>query len=152
MDIQRSLKILELGEGASEEEVRQAYKDIVSVWHPDRFPNNPRLRKKAENKLKEINLAYETLLSFFRSVRCPAGSNAQPRPFTSGSAGTEGPSQGTRTTDREGSKTELAAELATTAVLDLWSLISMKFNQFIEDRDTEGEVDEEMEPLGKSRK
>jgi len=39
-------------------EVREAYIDMARVWHPDRFTGNPRLRKKAEEKLKGINIAY----------------------------------------------------------------------------------------------
>ena len=39
-------------------EAREAYIDMARVWHPDRFTENPRLRKKVEEKLKEINLAY----------------------------------------------------------------------------------------------
>lgn len=64
MDIQRSFEILELHRSASLDEAKQAYKDIVNVWHPDRFSNNPRLKQKAEGKLKEINVAYETVRSF----------------------------------------------------------------------------------------
>jgi curved DNA-binding protein CbpA len=58
MDILKCYKILELDHEPSREEVREAYIDMVRVWHPDRFTNNPRLRKKAEEKLKEINIAY----------------------------------------------------------------------------------------------
>ena len=64
--IDRYVEILGLHPGASQEEVTQAYKDLVNVWHPDRFSNNLRLQKKAEEKLKEINAAYESILSFYR--------------------------------------------------------------------------------------
>jgi DnaJ-domain-containing protein 1 len=64
--INRCIEILELEPGASEEEVNQAYRDLANVWHPDRFANNPRLQKKAEEKLKEINAAYEYIRSFHR--------------------------------------------------------------------------------------
>jgi len=37
---------------------------MVNIWHPDRFSSNPRLKQKAENKLKEINEAYEAMQSF----------------------------------------------------------------------------------------
>ncbi len=40
------------------DEAKEAYLDMARVWHPDRFTDNPRLRKKAEEKLKEINVAY----------------------------------------------------------------------------------------------
>lgn len=57
-------KILGLESGASEERVKQAYRDLVNVWHPDRFSHDPRLQRKAEEKLREINQAYERLESF----------------------------------------------------------------------------------------
>ena len=53
--------MLDLEPGASHEEIRQAYRDQTKVWHPDRFSNDIRLQKKAEEKLKQINLAYQRL-------------------------------------------------------------------------------------------
>lgn len=53
--------ILGLDPGASSEQVRQAYRDMARVWHPDRFAHDPRLQQKAQEKLKEINEAYERL-------------------------------------------------------------------------------------------
>ena len=67
MDIEQSFEILELDRGASTDEIKQSYKDIVTVWHPDRFSNNPRLKQKAEEKLKEVNVAYDTLKSYLSS-------------------------------------------------------------------------------------
>jgi DnaJ-domain-containing protein 1 len=63
--ISRCIEILGLKSGASQEEVNQAYRDLVNVWHPDRFVGNPRLQKKAEEKVKEINAAYEYIKSFY---------------------------------------------------------------------------------------
>jgi tetratricopeptide (TPR) repeat protein len=60
-DMDKYYQALGLNPGASEEEIKEAYRDLVNVWHPDRFSNNPRLREKAEDKLKEINIAYEKL-------------------------------------------------------------------------------------------
>jgi hypothetical protein len=54
---------LEVEPGASQAEIKQAYKDLAVVWHPDRFTDNPRLREKAEEKLKQINAAYAILKS-----------------------------------------------------------------------------------------
>ena len=54
-------QILEVEAGASSEELRQAYRDQTKVWHPDRFSNDLRLQKKAEEKIKQINLAYRRL-------------------------------------------------------------------------------------------
>jgi hypothetical protein len=57
------LRTLGLEHGASRNEIRDAYRDLVKVWHPDRFPNDLKLRKKAEEKLKEVNAAFEHLKS-----------------------------------------------------------------------------------------
>ena len=64
MNLQRCLKILELDTIGSLQEARQAYKDLVRVWHPDRFQSTPRLKQKADKKLREINLAYNYLRSY----------------------------------------------------------------------------------------
>jgi len=54
-------RTLEVEPGASIEEIRQAYRDQTKIWHPDRFSNDIRLQKKAEEKIKQINLAYQRL-------------------------------------------------------------------------------------------
>lgn len=70
MNIQRCFEILELDTDASLEDVKKARKDLIFIWHPDRVSSkNPRLRRKAEEKLKEINAAYESLLSFLSGKR-----------------------------------------------------------------------------------
>jgi DnaJ-domain-containing protein 1 len=63
--ISRCIEILGLKPNASQEEVNQAYRDLANVWHPDRFVGNPRLQKKAEEKIKEINAAYEYIKPFY---------------------------------------------------------------------------------------
>jgi hypothetical protein len=65
MNITKSYKTLELKTNASIDDVRKAYKDMVRVWHPDRFAGNIRLRAKANEKLKEINLAYSEIQKFW---------------------------------------------------------------------------------------
>ena len=57
----RYYEILQLRPGASPSQIQQAYRDLVRVWHPDRFAHDPRLQKIAEHKLKEINAAYIAL-------------------------------------------------------------------------------------------
>jgi hypothetical protein len=61
MDIRKCYEVLELRPGYSQDDLKQAYKDLAQVWHPDRFAHNPRLKERAEDKLKQINTAYEVL-------------------------------------------------------------------------------------------
>ena len=67
MNLQRCLKILELESPGSIEEAKKAYRDLVRVWHPDRFEGNPRLKQKAEKKLREINLAFNFLREYLQA-------------------------------------------------------------------------------------
>ncbi len=70
-------EVLGLKRNASPDEVKEAYRDLARVWHPDRFPTDPRLRKKAEEKLKEINEAYEHLRSFRPATERRTGPRGQ---------------------------------------------------------------------------
>lgn len=49
--------ILGLQRGASADEIKQAYRKLSKEWHPDKHRGD----KKAEDKFKEINEAYEAL-------------------------------------------------------------------------------------------
>ena len=53
--------ILEIPKSATPEEIKQAYRLLLQVWHPDRFHHNPDLLAKAEKKTREINVAFATL-------------------------------------------------------------------------------------------
>lgn len=50
-------KVLGLEPGASEAEIKKAYKNLAVKYHPDKHPND----KTAEEKFKEISGAYEAL-------------------------------------------------------------------------------------------
>ncbi|WP_246559612.1 pentapeptide repeat-containing protein [Leptothoe kymatousa] len=66
-DIAKAYTVLELEPGASLEDVNQAYKDLVFIWHPDRIPaDNSRLRDKAQDKLKLLNEARSRLKQYLR--------------------------------------------------------------------------------------
>ncbi len=65
MDTRQCLEILELESITSPEELKQAYRDKVQVWHPDRFHGNSRLQDIASEKLSEINSAYHHLRAYF---------------------------------------------------------------------------------------
>ncbi len=53
-------KVLGVSENATTEEIRAAYLQLVKKYHPDRY-TDPALREVANEKLVEINEAYEVL-------------------------------------------------------------------------------------------
>jgi hypothetical protein len=63
MNIKQGFKILEIRETNSPEEIKRAYRDLIAIWHPDRYVHNPRLHQKANEKVKELNRAYHTVMS-----------------------------------------------------------------------------------------
>ena len=58
-----ALEVLALRPGATPVQIKEAYRDLVKVWHPDRFGSDARLGAKAEEKLQRINEAYLVLQS-----------------------------------------------------------------------------------------
>ncbi|WP_420456748.1 J domain-containing protein [Rubrivirga sp.] len=73
------LSELDLTEGAGLEEIKKAYRDMMMVWHPDRFSGNERLRLKAETKAKAINAAYKSLVGYAAEA-VPSPSSPTPSP------------------------------------------------------------------------
>jgi tetratricopeptide (TPR) repeat protein len=59
-DINHAYEILELTPGASPAQVKQAYRKLVKIWHPDRFTEEKK-KQEAEEKIKKINAAYNKL-------------------------------------------------------------------------------------------
>jgi molecular chaperone DnaJ len=58
--MQNPYEVLGIKEGASQEEIKAAYREQVKKYHPDKHQDNP-LQDLAEEKLQEINEAYEYL-------------------------------------------------------------------------------------------
>lgn len=54
-------EVLGIKEGTNAEGIKKAYKELVKKYHPDQYQNNP-LSDLAEEKLKEINEAYDYLM------------------------------------------------------------------------------------------
>ena len=60
-DVARSYAVLKISVTASPQSVKQAYRKLAKIWHPDRYINNPILRAKAEAEIKKINQAYAVI-------------------------------------------------------------------------------------------
>lgn len=74
--------ILGIRSKADPDEIRQRYRILVVKCHPDKF-KNPEEKAKAEEKIKEINEAYETLKdpekrARYDAKRRPASSQQRP--------------------------------------------------------------------------
>lgn len=55
-------EVLGVNPNASEEEIKAAYKKLARKYHPDNYSDNP-LSDLAEEKMKEINEAYDAIMS-----------------------------------------------------------------------------------------
>lgn len=139
MDIQRCFEILEIDHSASPKETKQAYKDMVNIWHPDRVSNNPRLKQKAEEKLKEVNVAYETVKSFLNSKKEP-----EPEHKETSQAEVEPEYYNAQQEPIKRDKTELAFETGTRMFLNLCSYLYNTFRRTVESQGTESDTEDRL--------
>lgn len=54
-------QVLNVSPQASDEEIKKAYRELARKYHPDNYHNNP-LADLAQEKMKEINEAYDAIL------------------------------------------------------------------------------------------
>jgi len=92
-------RILDLSPDATQEEVKRAYRELAKVWHPDRFTGDPKLQQKAQEKLKQINSAYERICKSGPHERQNAGST-RGGPSPGSRASTDANERKDSTTDR----------------------------------------------------
>ena len=66
-------QILGVSESASDEEIKKAYRELARKYHPDNYHDNP-LEDLAQEKMKEINAAYEQITRDRAAGRRPGSS------------------------------------------------------------------------------
>ncbi|MBU6454761.1 MAG: J domain-containing protein [Cyanobacteria bacterium REEB67] len=66
-DLLQAFAVLDLAPGASWSQILARYRQLVKIWHPDRFLD-PKEKKAAEEKIKAINTAREVLAMHFSSA------------------------------------------------------------------------------------
>lgn len=79
-------EVLGVPENATDEQIKNAYKELVKKYHPDRYQDNP-LADLAEEKLAEINDAYDMIMKTRGAGRASAGSYYNSNAGYQGSAG-----------------------------------------------------------------
>lgn len=55
-------KVLGVSSNATDEQIKSAYRELAKKYHPDNYANNP-LADLAQEKMQEINQAYDTIVS-----------------------------------------------------------------------------------------
>lgn len=55
-------EVIGVRQGANKEEIKKAYREQAKKYHPDQYNNNP-LKDLAEEKMRELNEAYDYLMS-----------------------------------------------------------------------------------------
>ena len=60
-DFSRCYQLLELGYGASLERIEVQWRDLTSIWHPDKHKVDTRAYELAAKRMQEINIARDML-------------------------------------------------------------------------------------------
>ena len=60
-------EVLGVTESATDEEIKTAYRNLAKKYHPDNYHDSP-LADVAEEKMKEINEAYDTICDMSVSI------------------------------------------------------------------------------------
>ena len=55
-------KVLGVAPGASDDEIKRAYRELAKKYHPDNYHDNP-LKNLADEKMQEINNAYDMIMN-----------------------------------------------------------------------------------------
>ena len=74
MNRDEALRTLGLEEGASEADIKAAYRETVQILHPDKFASNKKLQDRATEQFKHLQEAYDYLVSGKSQTRAKGSS------------------------------------------------------------------------------
>ena len=75
-DLQWCYQVLEIDRSTPYAEIKKAYRDLVKIWHPDRFSHDTRLQEKCEKRTQDLNIAFRELDSLLRLGMATESSSA----------------------------------------------------------------------------
>ena len=75
--------VLGVDPGAGDDEIKKAYRELARKYHPDNYQNNP-LADLAEEKMKEINEAYDAITKMRSGGGSSSYGGAYQSPYQSG--------------------------------------------------------------------
>ena len=76
-------EVLGVKQGASQEEIKSAYRKLVKQYHPDQYGDNP-LKDLAQEKLAEVNKAYDMLKNGGGNTSYNSSSNGYNASYSTG--------------------------------------------------------------------
>lgn len=79
-------KVLGVSKNASDDEVRTAYRELARKYHPDNYTDDNPLKELAEEKMQEINLAYDEIQNMRRGGSSYKGKGTYYSSYSGGSS------------------------------------------------------------------
>jgi len=96
-ELANAYETLDLKPGASFKKISEAREDLLALWDPDRLSHYPRLRSRAQTKIREINEAYDLVTEHLRASGFGGGSGSKGRsrsPGLTAPRNVKGPTEG----------------------------------------------------------
>lgn len=70
--------ILGVTKFSTNDEIKKAYKELMKIWHPDKFENNSKIQNEAQEKSKKINDAFSHFKDFTPAVKKVSSKTTSP--------------------------------------------------------------------------